>query len=89
VAPDGALSYTAPHSAYIPECSIRDGFSRVEDNDQFGHLNWSNGFIACPPTAEGSGWQVFGQKANITFAPECLGFNALTINGTAPGAWEY
>ncbi|KAF2197067.1 hypothetical protein GQ43DRAFT_403814 [Delitschia confertaspora ATCC 74209] len=88
VAPDGSLSYTAPHSAYVPEGSIRDGWYKTE-GDMFGNLKFEKGLIACPAAGQGNGYQVFGQLAGLTFAPECLGFNALTVNQTGPGAWEY
>lgn len=78
VAPDGSLSYTAPHSAYIPEGSVRDGFSRTE-GENFGNLAFKSGFIACPTNKpDGPGYQVFGQIAGLTFDEKCLGFNALT-----------
>jgi len=78
VAPDGALSYTGAHSAYIPEGSIRDGFSREEPEagQTFGYLHFDTGFVAC--SVEGQGYQVFGQVDGATFGDECLGFNALT-----------
>jgi hypothetical protein len=75
VAPDGALSYTQAHSAYIPPGSIVDGFSRTE-GEQFGNLAFKDGLIACP--TEDSGYQVFGNLKDIEFDPACLGFNALT-----------
>lgn len=79
VAPDGALSYTGAHSAFIPTGSSVDEFSREEPqgSSQFGYLNFDTGFVACP-AGEGNGYQVFGQVDGATFAPECLGFNALT-----------
>ena len=79
VAPDGALSYTVAHSAYIPSGSIVDQFSKEAPTagSQFGHLNFETGFIACP-AGEGQGYQVFGQITNGTFGAECLGFSALT-----------
>ncbi|KAF2711529.1 hypothetical protein K504DRAFT_375196 [Pleomassaria siparia CBS 279.74] len=87
VAPDGTLSYTSPHSAFIPAGSIVDGWSRTE-GESFGHLTFKNGLIACP-AGEGAGYQVYGQIPNVTFTPDCLGFSALTSNTTEVGAWEY
>ena len=80
VAPDGALSYTVAHSAYVPEGSIRDQFSVEAPSGQnsFGYLNFETGFVACPATGTETGYQVFGQVDGATFGPECLGFNALT-----------
>lgn len=79
VGPDGALSYTQAHSAYIPEGSVRDGFSREQPaaGQTFGYLNFDTGFVACP-AGEGQGYQVFGQVDGATFGDKCLGFNALT-----------
>jgi hypothetical protein len=80
VAPDGALSYTIAHSAYVPEGSVRDQFSREAPtgSNQFGYLHFETGFVACP-AGEGQGYQVFGQvTAGATFGAECLGFSALT-----------
>jgi len=88
VAPDGSLSYTAPHSAYIPEGSVRDGWTKTE-GENFGNLAFKNGLIACPTNKDGQGYQVFGQLPGLTFDTKCLGFNSLTVNGTGPGAWEY
>lgn len=77
VAPDGALSYTQAHSAYVPEGSVRDGWSRTE-GEYFGNLAFKDGLIACPTEGNGNGWQVFGKLEGVGFKPECLGFNALT-----------
>lgn len=91
VAPDGALSYTGAHSAYIPPGSIVDHFSREEPaaGQAFGYLNFETGFVACPAAGEGQGWQVFGQVQGGTYGPDCLGFSALTIATDKPGAWQY
>ncbi|KAF2819538.1 hypothetical protein CC86DRAFT_130994 [Ophiobolus disseminans] len=91
VAPDGALSYTGAHSAYIPPGSIVDGFSREAPaaGAQFGVLNFDTGFVACPAAAADQGYQVFGQVDGATFGDGCLGFNALAVAGDKPGAWQY
>jgi hypothetical protein len=90
VAPDGALSYTGAHSAFIPTGSIVDEFSREAPSGTniFGYLNFETGFVACP-AGEGNGYQVFGQVDGATFKPECLGFNMLAVATDAPGAWQY
>ncbi|KAF2274822.1 uncharacterized protein EI97DRAFT_434727 [Westerdykella ornata] len=77
VAPDGSLSYTQAHSAYIPDGSILDGWSRTE-SESFGHLIFRDGLIACPTGEDEKGWQVFGNIAGVQFDPACLGFNAVT-----------
>ncbi|KAF2240825.1 hypothetical protein BU26DRAFT_191417 [Trematosphaeria pertusa] len=86
IAPDATMSYTVPHSAYIPEGSVVDGWSKTE-GESFGHLTFDGGLVACP--VEGKPWQVYGQRPNVTLSPECLGFSALTVNSTTAGAWEY
>ena len=91
VAPDGSLSYTSAHSAYIPQGSTIDKFSRTEpaEGSSFGHLDFETGFVACPAAGEGNGYQVFGQVQGGTYGPECLGFSALTFETDKPGAWQY
>ena len=81
VAPDGTVSYTTAHSAYKPDGSIVDGWSKTE-GENFGFLTFKDGLIACP-AGEGQGYQVYGQIPGITFAPECLGFNALTCKSSS------
>ncbi|KAF2115205.1 hypothetical protein BDV96DRAFT_612582 [Lophiotrema nucula] len=87
VAADGTLSYTIPHSAYIPEGSVRDGWTKTE-GENFGNLVFEGGLVACP-TGTNDGYQVYGQIPNVTLSSDCLGFDALTVNATGPGAWEY
>lgn len=90
VAPDGALSYTQAHSAYIPTGSVQDQFSRDAPaaGAQFGYLNFETGFVACP-AGEGEGYQVFGQVEGGSFGADCLGFSALTVATDEAGAWQY
>lgn len=90
VAPDGSLSYTVAHSAYIPVGSISDQFSRdaPAEGQQFGYLHFETGFVACP-AGEGEGYKVFGQVQGGTYGPECLGFSALTVATDKAGAWQY
>lgn len=85
VGPNGALSYTVAHSAYIPAGSIVDAFSKEapSNGNSFGYLNFETGFIACP-AGEGKGYQVFGAITNGTFADDCLGFSALTCKFLSP-----
>jgi hypothetical protein len=79
VAPDGALSYTVEHSAYIPNDSYVTGFSKTAPGGNgLGTLTFQGGFVACPAAA-GQGYQVFGQvTGGKTYGSECLGFDALT-----------
>ena len=80
VAPDGALSYTVAHSAYIPQGSTIDQFSRTapSNGNSFGYLNFETGFVACPAGEAGAGYQVFGLVENFQDKDGCLGFNLLT-----------
>ncbi|CAI6334643.1 unnamed protein product [Periconia digitata] len=87
VAPDGALSYTQPHSVYKPEGSVVEGWSRTE-GEALGQLSFSDGLVACP-TVEGKPWQVYGQLPGLELSPDCLGFSAITVNTTGAVAWEY
>ncbi|KAL5114403.1 hypothetical protein ACEQ8H_007713 [Pleosporales sp. CAS-2024a] len=98
VASSGALSYTIPHSAYIPDCSIVDGFSITNSTNgqPFGYLNFETGFLACPAAAPETGYQVFGAVADAKFPSECLGISILTCKSISsspsvdePGAWQY
>ena len=86
VAPDGSLSYTGAHSAYIPAGSIIDGFSKEAPTGgaQFGYLSFTGGFVACSAGAD-AGYQVFGQTANATLGADCLGFSALTGKSSCVG----
>lgn len=77
IAPDGTMSYTAPHSTYKPDGSIIDGWTKTE-GENFGNLAFKDGLVACPTNKENEGYQVFGQIANVTLDPACLGFNSLT-----------
>ncbi|KAF3032133.1 hypothetical protein E8E12_003358 [Didymella heteroderae] len=91
VAPDGALSYTTAHSAFIPTGSIVDQFSKTApaNGNSFGYLNFETGFVACPVGAADAGYQVFGQTDSFKASSDCLGFSALTSSVDEPGAWQY
>ncbi|KAF3037552.1 hypothetical protein E8E11_002763 [Didymella keratinophila] len=91
VAPDGALSYTIAHSAYIPTGSIVDEFSKTapSNGNSFGYLNFETGFVACPVGAADAGYQVYGQTDSFEASSDCLGFSALTSSVDEPGAWQY
>ncbi|PSN64231.1 hypothetical protein BS50DRAFT_65950 [Corynespora cassiicola Philippines] len=87
VGPDGALGYTPPHSTSKPEGSIVEGWNKTEAGT-FGHLSIGDGLVACP-AGEGKGYQVYGQIEGVELGSDCLGFSALTVNATGPGAWQY
>ncbi len=80
--------FTAPHSASIPDGAILTGFTKSEGSS-FGELSWGNGLLACPTGGPDVGpWQIFGAIDGFN-STECLGFDALSLNGTGYGAWEY
>ncbi|KAE8140767.1 hypothetical protein BDV38DRAFT_9724 [Aspergillus pseudotamarii] len=94
VDPNGALSFTQAHSAYIPEGSAVGPFNYKpgEDYGYYTFNGWgASGFMACP--TEDKRWQVFAAVQNATVpkgnVAECIGFSALAPNATAPGAWQY
>ncbi|KAF1930289.1 uncharacterized protein M421DRAFT_418604 [Didymella exigua CBS 183.55] len=91
VAPDGALSYTIAHSAYIPPGSYVDDFSitPAASANTLGTLSFETGFTACPVGAAGAGYQVYGQTQNFEASSDCIGFTAQTIAVDHPGAWQY
>ena len=87
VAPDGALSYTQAHSAYVPEGSVREGWTRTareDPTDPLGSLAFEGGLIACPRN-ESQPWQVYGEIEGWTAPTEgCLGFSAITCEFFPP-----
>ncbi|OOF91230.1 hypothetical protein ASPCADRAFT_134635 [Aspergillus carbonarius ITEM 5010] len=47
ILPSGALTFTPPHSAYIPSGSVTGPFTYTPGTP-FGHWNYTSGFMACP-----------------------------------------
>lgn len=99
VAPDGALSFTQAHSAYIPPGSAVTGFSYTPHETEEGRGTYgfngmggagAGGFMACPDSlgAENPDWQVFAAVQNATVptgdTADCLGFKAMALTYTAP-----
>jgi hypothetical protein len=82
---NGAVGYTQAHSASAPAGSTFDGWSKSE-GASFGSLSHKHGVLFCP---EGDAYKLFVQVPGVSFAATCLGANLLTVNGTAPGAWQY
>lgn len=79
VAKNGELSYTVPHSAFIPDGAIVDQFSKTAPGaNNLGTLNFETGFVACPVGGDGQGYQVYGQNQGFEASSDCLGFSALT-----------
>ncbi|OJJ50235.1 hypothetical protein ASPZODRAFT_49437, partial [Penicilliopsis zonata CBS 506.65] len=95
VNPLGALSYTVPHSAYIPANSSVGPFVYTPGAG-WGHYTFTgwgaSGFMACP-TLDNK-WQVFAAVQNATVpsgnVDDCLGFDALAnVYDGDVAAWEY
>ncbi|RAK94621.1 hypothetical protein BO79DRAFT_185326 [Aspergillus costaricaensis CBS 115574] len=95
----GALSFTAPHSAYMPPGSSTGPFSYTPGTP-YGSWNYTGspgGFIACPVKGGAGGggrWIVYVNWKNATVpggnVNECLGFGARAWGRNASvGAWEY
>ncbi|KAB8273009.1 hypothetical protein BDV30DRAFT_211330 [Aspergillus minisclerotigenes] len=95
VDPQGALSFTQAHSAYIPEGSAVGPFT-YKPGEQWGYYSFNgwgaSGFMACP--TEDNRWQVFAAVQNATVpkgnVADCLGFNALAPKAAKEAAaWQY
>ncbi|KAL8740057.1 MAG: hypothetical protein Q9190_007197 [Brigantiaea leucoxantha] len=100
----GALSYTPPHSTWIPPNSTTIGFEYTPPDSNFTlgafsfHGDGANGFLACPFEAEGGPkgvWRVYADVKGVSDVgirkrADCLPFAALTtkFRGTV-AAWEY
>lgn len=91
VAPNGALSYTIPHSAAVPEHSYQQGFT-VDQGTGLGSWTFegkggATGFLACPTEKEGE-YQVFADIEGVE-SEDCLGFDAIITQAKGPGAYQY
>jgi len=103
IAKTGQLSYTQPHSAFIPSGAITTGFKIGKPAaNTLQEVTAVEGFLACPKNskndASSSPYQVFVDVKGFTDkqAPsgkksDCLGFGAFGHKFTAEtaGAWEY
>ncbi|KAI0097989.1 hypothetical protein GGR51DRAFT_566031 [Nemania sp. FL0031] len=93
VAPDGSLSYTQAHSAYVPEGSLVTGFSR-EQSVAFGapiylYSSGQNWYLC--PVSEGEPrertYQIFAFSPT---PPEgCLGTQIRTYGPDEGNVWQY
>ncbi|WP_205731434.1 hypothetical protein, partial [Acinetobacter baumannii] len=54
----------------------------------FGYLHHEGGLFGCP-AGEGFGYRVYAQVPDVKFGEDCLGFDALTVEVSAAGAWQY
>ncbi|RDK37405.1 hypothetical protein M752DRAFT_287080 [Aspergillus phoenicis ATCC 13157] len=95
ILPTGALSFTAPHSSYMPPGSSTGPFSYTPGTP-YGSWNYtgSPGGPSATPGAGGGRWIVYINWKNATVpggnVNECLGFGARAWGRNASvGAWEY
>ncbi|KAK4981649.1 hypothetical protein LTR66_009822 [Elasticomyces elasticus] len=85
---DGAITFTQAHSAATYNLLSYD--TRVYLGGGFfgpNGVDWK----ACPVAGKAGVWQVFANLASVNFAPNCVGFYAVTHDqpqGTY-GAWQY
>lgn len=98
ISPDGELSYTQAHSAYVPPGSATGPFEQVPGDrwDHYVFNGWgASGFMACPTEDK---WRVFAAVENATVPSgdvgDCLGFSALALPWKGQGefsvaAWQY
>ncbi|KAK8183439.1 IgE-binding protein [Phyllosticta capitalensis] len=92
VKPDGSLTYTVAHSAYMPEGSKSTGFhlNNGTSSSGLGSLTYGLGWVACPTgnSTTGFPYQIYAAFVNKT---GCLGFDFLTSNVLTDkvGAWQY
>ncbi|KAH8894170.1 hypothetical protein GQ53DRAFT_821270 [Thozetella sp. PMI_491] len=94
IAPDGALSYTSPHSAFKPEGSVTTGFRKGSGTgfpDAVAFWYEGGKFIACPRTGDDGEeiYQIFVQTANMTSPATCITFALRTYDVGIVAAWEY
>ena len=84
----GALRFTQPHSAATGEGSSQTGFA-VSKNGKFDYLTYNgSGFLACPTDDNNYLVYVNGASA-VEGSTDCLGFDFLVGDDSAPAAWEY
>ncbi|KAG5986150.1 hypothetical protein E4U43_005640, partial [Claviceps pusilla] len=84
IAPDSSLSFTRPHSAYIPPGSVVTGFT-LQDNEL---VSPSRFFTAC---ADDDAWKVYVplETSDIAISRRCIAaFRVATAPATNP-VWEY
>lgn len=84
----GALRFTQPHNAAIGEGSSQTGFA-VSKKGKFDYLTYNGAsFLACPTDA--NNYLVYVDGASDTGSTaDCLGFDFLIGDDSAPAAWEY
>lgn len=90
IGPDGALGYTGPHSASVPEGSDRVGFTYTPQKTEgsVGTLNHEAGFVACPEGGEGA-YRIYSGKNTVKDQSACVGVGLATSEWKGKSAWEY
>ncbi|KAI4863313.1 hypothetical protein F4820DRAFT_427303 [Hypoxylon rubiginosum] len=93
VAPDGSLSYTTAHSAFMPNGSIVTGFSRSRSEAFGAPIYWGmdgRSWLICP-VGEGEPrektYQLFILAGNQK--EDCLLTGVRTYTSSGPDAWQY
>jgi hypothetical protein len=95
IASGGAVVYTAPHSANIPDDGQAATFThtRPTSSGGLGTLVFDNkGFVACPVNVDHYyAYQLYAwiPKFNGTFRTDCDGFGFATSAYAGPPAWEF
>ncbi|KAH8901321.1 hypothetical protein GQ53DRAFT_850906 [Thozetella sp. PMI_491] len=90
VAPDGALSYTIPHSRFMPNGSVTTGFRKASGSGYIDEvlLTYDDGkFLACPNSTDI--YQVYVQMPNTMAPMMCMTFSLRTYDVSFRTAWEY
>ena len=90
IAPDGALSYTVPHSASIPQGSDVAVFGRsplTVGGKELVLWTSSGDFVACPTTESGE-YQVFVKVQGFA-KEECTLIMIRTRAANSTSSWEY
>lgn len=74
----------------IPNGAILNGWT-LDEESAYGSLAWENGLVACSSKGNSTvgPYEVYAQLPGIEFGEECIGFDALTYNETAPASWQY
>ena len=100
IAPNGALSFTVPHSAYLPPGSSFRGFQVRGTRPTYpGVVTFNNSnFLACPTKGTQGPYQIFVDLKEVGdddvpggCQEECIGFTAIAQPDYSgePAAYEY
>jgi hypothetical protein len=92
IAPDGALSYTAPHSAYKPDGSITTGFWRVISEAGGAPVVWGfhqGNTVACPVNGTSGVYQIYISINGSHSGCAAFEGRSYTLYPSTVSAWEY